>query len=88
MSGKDSSMSFGFSVKRAAGPIPIGSFVVPFWDMPYRILHMNHKKELLRSLWVFLGAHLRIISWRPRLQVASVQVHPKEVFFCAVDAMT
>ena len=25
-----------------------------FWGLPYRILNMNHKKELLRSLWVGL----------------------------------
>ena len=24
-----------------------------FLGLPYRILNMNHKKELLRSLWVF-----------------------------------
>ena len=29
-----------------------GTLVVPFWDYLYRILNMNHKKELLRSLWV------------------------------------
>ena len=32
--------------------IPIGSLVVPFWDYLNRILNMNHKTELLRSLWV------------------------------------
>ena len=32
--------------------LPIGCLVVPFWDYPYRILNVNHKKELLRSLWV------------------------------------
>ena len=26
-----------------------------FLGVPYRILHMNHKKELLRSLWVVLN---------------------------------
>ena len=39
---------FGF---RVSG-LPIGSLVVPFLGLPYRILNMNHKKELLRSLWV------------------------------------
>ena len=34
--------------------IPRGSLVVPFWDYLYRILHMKHKKELLRSRWVRL----------------------------------
>ena len=29
--------------------LPIGSKVVPFWDY-FRILNMNHKKELLWSL--------------------------------------
>ena len=32
--------------------VPIGSLVVPFLGLPYRILNMNHKKELLWSLWV------------------------------------
>ena len=32
--------------------IPIGSSVVPFWGLPYRILNMNSEKELLRGLWV------------------------------------
>ena len=33
--------------------LPRGSIVVPFWDyIPYRILHMNPKKELLWSLRV------------------------------------
>ena len=26
-----------------------------FLGLPYRILHMNHKKELLRGLWVYLN---------------------------------
>ena len=30
----------------------IGSLVVPFWGLPYRILNVNHKRELLRGLWV------------------------------------
>ena len=25
-----------------------------FLGLPYKILNMNHKKELLRSLWVYL----------------------------------
>ena len=32
--------------------LPIGSTVVPFWGLPYRILNTNHKKELLWSPWV------------------------------------
>ena len=34
--------------------LPIGSLVVPFGGLPYRILDINrtHKKEPLRSLWV------------------------------------
>ena len=32
--------------------MPIGSLVVPFWGLPHRILNTNHKKELLRGLWV------------------------------------
>ena len=31
--------------------LPTGSIVVPFWDLPFWILKMNHKKELQRSLW-------------------------------------
>ena len=30
--------------------IPRGSIVVPFWELPCRILNMNRKKELLWSL--------------------------------------
>ena len=33
---------------------PIGSKVVPFWGYLYRILNINHKKELLWSPWVLL----------------------------------
>ena len=36
-------------VSEAMIALPIGSLVVPFWD---RILNINHKKELLRGLWV------------------------------------
>ena len=36
-------------------PIPIGPQVAPFWGLPYRILNINHKKELLRGLWVTLN---------------------------------
>ena len=32
--------------------LPIGSKVVPFLGLPCRILNLNHKKELLWSLWV------------------------------------
>ena len=32
--------------------LPIGSLTVPFGGLVYRILNMDHKKELLRSLWV------------------------------------
>ena len=35
---------------------PIGSLVVPFWDYLIGSINMNHKKELLRSLWV-IGPH-------------------------------
>ena len=28
---------------------PLSSF---FWGLPYTILNLNHKKELLRGLWV------------------------------------
>ena len=26
-----------------------------FWELPYKILNMNHRKDLLRSLWVGFG---------------------------------
>ena len=31
--------------------VPIGSIVVPFLRLPYRILNMNHKKEPLWGPW-------------------------------------
>ena len=31
---------------------PPGSLVVPLLGVTYRILNRNHKRELLRSLWV------------------------------------
>ena len=34
--------------------LPIGSIVVLFWRLPYRILNINHKKELLWSLSVVM----------------------------------
>ena len=34
--------------------LPIGSIVVPFWALPYRILNIDHKKELLWSLSVVM----------------------------------
>ena len=33
--------------------IPVSSLVVPFWDYLIGFLNINHKKELLRSLWVY-----------------------------------
>ena len=33
--------------------LPIGPIVVRFWGLPYRILNMNPKKELLWGLWVY-----------------------------------
>ena len=35
------------------GTLPIGTIVVSL-GLPYRILNINHKKELLRSLWVLI----------------------------------
>ena len=32
--------------------LPIGSIVVPFGELPWRIRSINHKKELYWSLWV------------------------------------
>ena len=39
--------------KPYSSPIPIGSLRVPFWDYLISILNISHKKELLRSLWVY-----------------------------------
>ena len=36
-------------------PIVIGSLAVPFWDYLIGFKNINHKKELLRSLWVVSG---------------------------------
>ena len=41
-----------------------------FWGLPYRVLNMNHKKDLLRSLWVgrsgfrivMIFAHLTVLA--------------------------
>ena len=41
------------------GP-PIGPSVAPFWGLPYRILNVIHKKELLRGLWVGMQTALQI----------------------------
>ena len=42
---------FGSSVLEClAFLVPIGPIVVPFLGLPYRILHMNPKKELLWGL--------------------------------------
>ena len=40
-----------------------------FWGLPYRILNINHRKELLRGLWastvwVFCGLKLRALGVR------------------------
>ena len=32
--------------------IPIGPIVVPFWELPHRILNMSPKKERLWSLYL------------------------------------
>ena len=45
---------FGCVFKAGLDSLPVGSLVVPFWDYIIDILDINHKKELLRSLWVEL----------------------------------
>ena len=35
-----------------------------FLRLPHRILHVNHKEELLRGLWVFEGVHLLLFNHR------------------------
>ena len=35
----------------------MGSKVIPFWGVPYRILNIHHKKEQLWSLWVGFRAY-------------------------------
>ena len=34
--------------------LPRGPLVAPFWGLPYRVLNVSHKKELLRGLWVMV----------------------------------
>ena len=46
------SSGLGMSLFWKGGKLCMGSLVVPFWGLPYRILNINHKKELPRSLWV------------------------------------
>ena len=41
-------------VGHAMSEVPRGSIVVPFLGLPYRVLYMNPKKELLWSPWVDL----------------------------------
>ena len=33
-----------------------------FLGLPYRILNINHKEELLRGLWVDLNPHLQTLE--------------------------
>ena len=48
--------------------VPRGSIVVPFFGgLPYRILNINHKKELVWSLWVVVLARLNPASLFERL---------------------
>ena len=42
--------------------IPIGSIVVPFGELPYRIVNMSPKKELLWSLWVVPLKELPVVK--------------------------
>ena len=41
-----------FYCNDGAQALPIGPIVVPFLGLPYRILNMIPKKELLWGLWV------------------------------------
>ena len=38
--------------RRGNCTLAMGSLVVPFWGLPYRVLNINQKKELLKSLWI------------------------------------
>ena len=40
------------AASRHRSTLAIGSLVVPFGDYLIRVLNINHKKELPRSLWV------------------------------------
>ena len=41
---------------KAKGELTQGPLSSSFLGLPYRILNVNHKKELLRGLWVeFIG---------------------------------
>ena len=48
--------------------IPRGSIAVPFYflGLPYRVLNINHKKELLWSLWLWrnqTGTQTQSLGW-------------------------
>ena len=45
--------------------ISTGSLVVPFWGLPSRVLNMNHKKELLRSLEGLITAYKDLRTLTP-----------------------
>ena len=41
------------SRSQGSGLVGLRVFGGSFWGLPYRILNMNHKRELLRGLWVW-----------------------------------
>ena len=45
-----------------------------FLGLPYRILNINHKKELLRGLWVSISCKPTMARDRKQSQVAEVAV--------------
>ena len=54
-----------------------------FMGLPYRILNIYHKKELLRGLWV--GAYSR--KGRPKAETVSLTLNPNAALCCHVDRL-
>ena len=67
-------LSFVLQVNCKLGMITHRLISSSFLGLPYRILNMNHKKELLRSLWVSTW-NLRVVppTWKPST------LHPKVI---------
>ena len=68
---------------------PLLSIIIPcthrplsssFWGLPYRILNINHKKELLRGLWV--GLSFSTASDVHVCIVLEKRLKPKELLTC------
>ena len=64
--------TWGFRIFWGYSGVPIGSLVVPFWGLPYRLLDICHKKELLRSLWIVRAQGFRLLRGLSRVRVLSL----------------